>query len=271
MNSKKYNVRVIDHSKSDGHVGYDLKIELENNKAFRISKRYSDLKTLNDLLRKETSSSAFPKFPPKKFFGYNSEEFLKKRQQELDVYFTSICNSPEFSQIPSFIKFVEDCLKSQSDGKVISNDLEPSQEMATSSRRVRKTKTMCESYREKFQPSKNDFTKLSYEEAKKEEKEFKNIVEDSKKKFYAIDFEVKQNISKKSEKKYNELIKKDKGFTNNKGEVQSGNDDNFKLAEKKDNTIASAEQKLKKKIDEIINKQKKIVFNYDINEILKTL
>ena len=201
---EKLKIIVKGHSKNEGHIIYELSIQFDDDISFTVQKRYSELKTMHDSLRRETNNNSFPKFPPKKFFGYNSEEFLKKRQQELDVYFTSICNSPEFSQIPSFIKFVEDCLKSQSDGKVISNDLEPSQEMATSSRRVRKTKTMCESYLEKFQPSKNDFTKLSYEEAKKEEKEFKNIVEDSKKKFYAIDFEVKQNISKKSEKKYND-------------------------------------------------------------------
>ena len=120
MSSKKYIIRVNNHTRSDGHVGYDLKIQIDNKSPFIVSKRYSELKILNDLLRKQTQSNSFPKFPPKKFFGFNSEEFIKKRQQELDAYFQSICSSQEFSKLPSFIRFIDDCLQSQNDNKLTS-------------------------------------------------------------------------------------------------------------------------------------------------------
>ena len=78
MKSKKYNIRVTDHSKVDGHVGYFLKIEIDNLSSLVISKRYSELKILNDLLRKETSSNNFPKFPPKNFLDLIQRNLSKK-------------------------------------------------------------------------------------------------------------------------------------------------------------------------------------------------
>ena len=34
--------------------------------SFTVQKRYSELKTMHDSLRRETNSNSFPKFPPKK-------------------------------------------------------------------------------------------------------------------------------------------------------------------------------------------------------------
>ncbi len=89
---------------------YELTFENESEgRSFKILKRYSELKNLNDILRKETPSNSFPKFPPKKFFGSSNEEFIIKRQQELNSYFISLSN--EFSQLPSLIKFIEESKK----------------------------------------------------------------------------------------------------------------------------------------------------------------
>ena len=118
MEKKKLKINVKDHSKSDGHVEYNLTILLPEGISFKIGKRYSELKNLNDSLKRETNNNAFPKFPPKKFFGFNSEEFINKRQQELNVYFEGICNSKEFSKLPSFVKFVDDCKKNIKDTRV---------------------------------------------------------------------------------------------------------------------------------------------------------
>ena len=78
MSSRKYNIRVINHIKVDGHIGYNLKIQINDSSPFIISKRYSELKLLNDLLRKETSSNSFPKFPPKNFSDLIQKNLLKK-------------------------------------------------------------------------------------------------------------------------------------------------------------------------------------------------
>ena len=267
MSSKKYNIKVVGHTKTDGHVGYNLKIQLDNNASFLVSKRYSELKILNDLLRKETPSNAFPKFPPKKFFGFNSEEFIKKRQQELDIYFQGICSSQEFTKLPSFLKFIDDCLKSQNENKLMSE--KPSEVIGNSIYSKKSQKSNIDPYREKLRPKRSDYEKVT----NVKDEEFKKIVDDSKKKFIDIDFQVKQNLSDKNEKKYSEIILGDK-ILNNENEcenIQPGNDDNFNLISDNCDNVNEAEIDVKKKMDEVSGKQNEIMKIYDINEILKTL
>ena len=271
MKARKFNIRVTNHSKTEGHVSYYLKIESDDGISFSIPKRYSELKILNDLLRKETNSNAFPKFPPKKFFGFNSEEFIRKRQVELDTYFQAICNSPDFSKLNSFVKFVEDCLKSQNDDKLSEKPIAtPGNQMNV----PKSTKPKIDPYKQRFKPNKNDFNRISPNEIKKEEEEFKKIVNESKEKFIEIDYEMKQSISEKNEKKYNDIIINDKIMENDKEiniNILPGNDDNFNLITEKSDALDSVENNAKQKIEEIINKGNEIMKLYDINEILKTL
>ena len=269
MKARKFNVNVTNHSKIDGHVGYHLKIQIDNNTPFFFFFLYSELKTLNDLLRKETSNNSFPKFPPKKFFGFNSEDFVRKRQQELDTYFQSICNSPEFSKLKSFNRFIDDCLKSQKENKIMSErptavpDIQPKTE--------KKAKSVVNTYKEKYRPNKNDFTKLSLNESKKEEEQFIKIVNDTKSKFIEIDFQVKQNISEHKENKYKDIITEDNilGKEIENDNLEGGNDDNFNLIS--DNFDEESENNVRQKMEDTINKGKEMDKIYDINEILKTL
>ena len=271
MKSKKYIIKVTDHSKVDGHVGYYLKIEIDNISSIVILKRYSELKILNDSLRKETSSNIFPKFPPKKFFGYNSEEFIKKRQQELDIYFQSICSSQDFCKLPSFIKIIENCYKSQNENKILSE--RPTAVVDEQLNSTKKEKSIINIYRERFRPKKADYKKLSIAEMKKEEGEVRKIVDKFKGNFIEIDFQVEQNVTEKIEKKYNDIIKEDNLLTTENeisNSIEEGNDDNFNLLSYNSN-INEAENNLKKMIEEEINKRNELTMIYDINEILKTL
>ena len=258
MKSKKYNIKVIDHSKVDGHVGYLLKIEIDSLTPIVKLKRYSELKTLNDSLRKETSSNNFPKFPPKKFFGFNSEEFIKKRQQELDAYFQSICSSQDFSKLPSFVKFIEDCFKSQNENKLMSE--RPTTVVDGQMSSTKKEKSTINIYRERYKPKGEDYEKLSADEMKKEE--FEKIVDKFTEKFIEIDFQVKQNMIEKKEKKYNDIIKEDNILKNDNeinDTIQAGNDDNFNLVSDNCNNIDETEKKIKKIFDEAINKRNEII------------
>ncbi len=272
MESKKINVKVVNHSKVDGHVGYFLEIETGPNMSFTISKRYSELKTLNDLLRKETNNNSFPKFPPKKFFGFASEEFINRRQQELNVYFGSICKSQEFSKLPSFVKFIDDCIKSKNDLKIMSE--RPTVVQTGQTNYPKSTKTTIDSFREKFRPDKVECKKLSEEEIKAQDEEFQKIVNDFKSQFIEIDFQVAQNISEQNEKKYDDLIKGDnvlKVSDEMNLNLQSGNDDNFNLISDSLENVDGVEKNIKFKMEEIINKENEINSIYDINEIMKTL
>ena len=271
MEGKRFKVNVTNHDKIDGHVTYFLNIETDSKMNFTIPKRYSELKTLNDLLRKETTNNTFPKFPPKKFFGFNTEEFINKRQQELNTYFTAISNSKEFSNLPSFIKFIEDCIKNQNNNKLMSE--RPTMITGNQIISQKKSKSSINSYRERFRPDKIECKRLSPEELKNQDEEFKKIVNDCKDKFVNIDYQVKQNMSEQTEKKYKKIIKEDKTLNfidKDSDNLQSGNDDNFNLISDIIDNI-DAEVNLNKKMEEIISKEKEILSFYDINEILKSL
>ena len=107
MESERYKISVIGHTKVDTHTEYTIVIE-KKDVSFSFSERYSNLKTLNDLMKKATTSNAFPKFPPRKFFGAEDEKFINKRQQELNNYFEIISISPQFSNLPPLIKFIKE-------------------------------------------------------------------------------------------------------------------------------------------------------------------
>ena len=272
MKGRKFVIRVPNHSKAEGHAIYYLKIESDDGISITVPKRYSELKSLNDLLRKETNSNAFPKFPPKKFFGFNSEEFIRKRQLELDSYFQTISNSPEFSKLNSFVKFLEECLKNQNDDKLMSE--RPTAPPRGQAIAPKLSKSKIDPYRERFKPNKKDYDRINSNDITKEEEEFIRIVDESKNKFVEIDFQVEQNINEKCEKKYEEIITKDKISDNDNeinSNIQPGNDDNFNLVSENCDLIDSVENNVKQKMEEIINKGNEIIKLYDINEILKTL
>ena len=263
---EKLKIIVKGHSKIEGHIIYELSIQFDDDISFTVQKRYSELKTMHDSLRRETNSNSFPKFPPKKFFGIYTEEFLKKRQQDLDAYFQAICKSSEFSKLPSFVKFIDDCLKSQNDNKLLSE--RPTSIMDKRSNIPRKTKSTIDSYRLRFKPDKKEYNLLSLQDMKKEEPEFQKIVNDSKNKFIDICFQVKQNISEENEKKYNDIIKADNILNdeNDSDNIQEGNDNNFNLISDKSDNSMETEKYIRQKMEEALKKQMEFILIYDINK-----
>jgi hypothetical protein len=99
---KNYRLYFINYKKRGDHVEYIMRLNcIEDSKLFaEFAERYSTLKDLHDVMKKEASSINFPKFPPKKFFGNTDEKFLNKRQTDLQHYFNAILGSKEFSQLP---------------------------------------------------------------------------------------------------------------------------------------------------------------------------
>ena len=270
MESKKIKISIKEHSKSEGHIEYILLIEIDGH-SFKVPKRYSELKTLNDSLRRETNSNNFPKFPPKKFFGFVNEDFINKRQQELNTYFEGICNSSEFSSLPSFLKFMDDC-KQHMKGNKSKDEKKEEPKNISVLKKTMSDKTTIDRIREKLRPEKRVIKKLSNDEKRAMEDEFNKIVEDCNKKYIAIDFEVELHPKQKSENYYLKIINEDKDLGNKdiKENVEPGVDDNFNLISQ-NNNIDELEKDIKQKMEAIINKGKEIEKIYDIKEILKTL
>lgn len=110
----KYKINVTNHSKQGDHVEYLIRITSsdEPNLSIEFLERYSNLKSLHDKLRSEhTSSSLFPNFPPKKFFGSTDSKFLIQRQSDLNSYFNEIYKSTVLYNLPSYQKWIEFILK----------------------------------------------------------------------------------------------------------------------------------------------------------------
>lgn len=108
IKSKNYRLKFFKYIKRE-YVDYVIRlICLEDEKInVEFLERYSALKDLHEILKKEANSINFPKFPPKKFFGNTDEKFLNQRQTALEHYFNTILGSKEFSSIPSLNKWID--------------------------------------------------------------------------------------------------------------------------------------------------------------------
>ena len=69
-----YKVNVINHSKIEDHIEYVVSVEnLKNGINITFTERYSSLRNLYELMKKEASGKNFPPFPQKNF----SEQMMK--------------------------------------------------------------------------------------------------------------------------------------------------------------------------------------------------
>ncbi len=271
MEKKKLKIKVNNHSKVDGHITYTLTFEDEDGSTYEIPKRYSELKILYDLLRRETNSNSFPKFPPKKFFGINNEDFIKKRQQELNAFFEGICTSKEFSELKSFKTFVEQCRKSKKNAKKVNVEQKIEKKDSNFLKKKMSDKTTINAIREKLRPEKKESKKLNQEEIKTLENELNSIVEDFTKKFISINFEAELNPNQKKEIKYVKIINEDKNLGETKENIEPGNDDNFNLVSEDNGYFNDIEKEINQKMESVMNKRKEIEKIYDINEIVKII
>ena len=220
MDSDSYNIKVIGHSKKDGHTIYVISVE-KNGINFTFTERYSELRNLSESMRKIVNKSTFPKFPPKKFFGGDDEKFLTKRQQELNTFFELISKDTEFSSLPPLIKFIKE--KKEKNEKMIT-------------------------------PAKPNIEKNEINETKKSliktsEKDYNNIVKEYNDKFYKIrnyyDGE-NENIKFMTFFNSNKIAYNDSNI-----KIDNGNENNFSCICKDEKTIESIEDKIKQKIGKL--------------------
>ena len=220
MESDSYNIKVIGHSKKDGHTIYVISVE-KNGINFTFTERYSELRNLSESMRKFVNKSTFPKFPPKKFFGGDDEKFLTKRQQELNTFFELISKDTEFSSLPPLIKFIKE--KKEKNEKMIT-------------------------------PAKPNIEKNEINETKKSliktsEKDYNNIVKEYNDKFYKI----RNYYDGESENiKFMTFFNANKiAYNDGNVKIDNGNENNFSCICKDEKAIESIEDKIKQKIGKL--------------------
>ena len=245
MESERYKISVIGHTKKDNHIHYKISVE-KNGKNFSFLERYSGLRVLNDTMKKYTNKPTFPKFPPKKFFGSEEEKFIIKRQQEINTYFENICKDPDLSTLPPLIKFIEDKISKQN-------------------------------LSENTEQIKKENIKIEEKELKKSlknsnEKDYEKIVKELNKKFYEMDKILydKENVNDNDNDTFIQYFKNNKiNFEDFNIKLEKGDENNFNFINNNDaDNLNSFENSIKEKyqkVDELIQNFAKM---YNTNDIL---
>ena len=246
MESERYKISAIGHTKKDGHIHYIINVE-KNGKNFSFLERYSGLRVLNDTMKKYTNKPTFPKFPPKKFFGSEEEKFIIKRQQEINTYFEYICKDPDLSALPPLIKFIEDKISKQKN-------------LNDNSEQIKK-----------------ENIKIEEKELKKSikntnEKDYEKYVRELNNKFYEMDkvFYDKENINENDNDKFIKYFKNNKiNFDDLNIKLEKGDEKNFSLINNNDiDNINSFESSIKEKYQKTEDLIKSFADMYNTNGIL---
>lgn len=251
MESKKYKVNIINHERNEGHVLYVLLVEdLLTGLKINFSERYSNLRNLYEVMKKESCHKNFPSFPPKKFFGREDEKFIKTREKDLNEFFEKINNNEIFSKLPSFIKYIEDNAKK--------NPIQQSNQL-----KINNNKSIINCYKGK---------RLTPDEYKKECLEGKKIVDNYNAQFISLDYDIDINSNEKNEIKYKNLMEenmilndKDKIDLN---EIDKGNDDNLNFIGNKDEYYDNIINNIKKIIEVKFEKFYNMTKMMDIDEFI---
>lgn len=253
MEQKRYKIKITGNIKKDSHTEYTLTIEIDN-LTFSISQRYSILKKLADTMKIEANNNnSFPKFPPKKFFGTEDAKFINKRQNDLKIFFDSISNSPIFSKLPSFIKFIEENKKKH---EATLSDSKPQIKVEQN-----KQKNVTQNFGEKK-------TKLlSQKEIKKTEEELSKIVNESSKQFYDVNNYYDKDMTSDNDC-YIKFFNNNKIENNSNENLTSKDDINFELIGKKDDNLDSIEVMNKNKLEEMENIWKSLDEAFNVNGII---
>ena len=224
MEKEGYNIKIIGHSKLDGHIEYIISVE-KNGENFTFTERYSGLRNLSENMRKFTNKPTFPKYPPKKFFGGEDEKFLTKRQQELNTFFDLVSKDAEFCSLPPLIKFIKE--KCEKLGE--------------------KKNTNVIKEKEKETPKKNEENDIRKISVTISEKDYNNIVKEYNNKFYDIKnfYDTENNNSMKFVNFFrnNKINSSDENV-----KIEVGDENIFSKIKKEDAYLISAENQIKNKI-----------------------
>ena len=245
MESERYKISVIGHTKKDNHIHYKINVE-KNGKNFSFLERYSGLRVLNDTMKKYTNKPTFPKFPPKKFFGSEEEKFIIKRQQEINTYFENICKDPDLSTLPPLIKFIEDKISKQN--------------LSENTEQIKKENIKIEE--KELKKSLKNSNKKDYEK----------IVKELNKKFYEMDKILydKENINDNDNDTFIQYFKNNKiNFEDFNIKLEKGDENNFNFINNNDaDNLNSFENSIKEKYQKVDELIQNFANMYNTNDIL---
>ena len=240
MEDEKYKVQVENHVKVENHVEYLISIVgVPSNSKILFSEKYTNLRNLYDLMKKESKTKNFPPFAPNKLFGYEEENFVIQRTKDLNKFFEEINNNENYSNLPSLKKFILTNLKNRKSNIKVAKH--PQMNEIKYNINNQRTKDRAKLFKNDFyKGNEENHRRLEPQDFDKIENDVNQIGKKFEKKFVKINYDIKIKKNEKNEKKYNDICKFDKtdNITNqNILDNTFGNDNNFELIGKNEDYI----------------------------------
>ena len=108
-----------------GHYLFKIKINLSENTQQIIERRFSQIESLYESLIESNPGCRIPKLPEKSVWlnlAVNSENEVKKRQNEIEDFLNYVSQHKYLSQNPTFLKFISNDLTDSSSLKNNNDD-----------------------------------------------------------------------------------------------------------------------------------------------------
>ena len=107
MSENKVSLKFIGFEKDADHVEYKILAKDSQDETWQLTARYSTLRQIYRDLRDVTGIENLPDFPPKKYFGAMSDNFITQRQKALENFFNILLKKHRFDELGSLKEFVE--------------------------------------------------------------------------------------------------------------------------------------------------------------------
>ena len=94
----------------EGHIEYRLRIDGPANITFHLRDRYSNIRSLCSVVRKQLPPAAarnVPQFPGKKLFGNTKEGFIENRKERLQIFLNAFFTIQAVARSGQVLSFFE--------------------------------------------------------------------------------------------------------------------------------------------------------------------
>lgn len=117
-----FKIQIGSYNKEDGVVTYNIRVLSIADNSFHIIDRYRNMRSLWEEIRRDAPDpDRIPEFPPKKWFGSKSRDFLDGRKSALEIFFNTLLESPDKNVYKHILKYFKKLAKNREAKDAIAN------------------------------------------------------------------------------------------------------------------------------------------------------
>mmetsp|Transcript_6975 Transcript_6975/g.6155 ORF Transcript_6975/g.6155 Transcript_6975/m.6155 type:complete len:304 (+) Transcript_6975:1-912(+) len=117
-----FRVQISDYCKEEGYTTFSIKVYSLEDNSFQIIDRYRNIRSLWEEIRKDAiQPDRIPEFPPKRWFGSRSREFLETRKSALQNFFNTLLDSPDKNVFEHIMKYFKKLARNREARDAIQN------------------------------------------------------------------------------------------------------------------------------------------------------